>query len=61
MMQAGLVDELILYFAPLLMGHEARPMFNLPGLIEMAQAIPLEIRDVRAVGEDWRVIARVTR
>ncbi|MFA5531698.1 MAG: bifunctional diaminohydroxyphosphoribosylaminopyrimidine deaminase/5-amino-6-(5-phosphoribosylamino)uracil reductase RibD [Thiohalomonadaceae bacterium] len=57
---AGLVDELVIYLAPKLMGHGARGLFELPGLNTMAQALPLTISDVRAVGRDWRVTARVT-
>lgn len=58
--KAGLVDELIIYLAPKLMGHGARGLFELPGLDTMAKALPLTISDVRAVGHDWRVTARVT-
>lgn len=57
---AGLVDELVIYLAPKLMGHGARGLFELPGLTTMAQSIPLAISDIRAVGPDWRVTARVT-
>lgn len=54
---AGLVDELVLYVAPHLMGGEARGLFFLPGLERMADRIALTIEDVRAVGEDWRITA----
>jgi diaminohydroxyphosphoribosylaminopyrimidine deaminase / 5-amino-6-(5-phosphoribosylamino)uracil reductase len=57
MLRAGLIDELVIYVAPLLMGDSARGLFHLPGLDMIAQRIPLEIRDVRAVGHDWRVAA----
>ncbi len=56
----GLVDEMVVYVAPKLMGHGARALFELPGLDAMAQAILLAITDVRAVGADWRITARVT-
>lgn len=59
LLTAGLVDELIVYLAPHLLGSSARGMFNLPGLESMADRVALEIRDVRAVGQDWRVTARV--
>ncbi|WP_290650580.1 bifunctional diaminohydroxyphosphoribosylaminopyrimidine deaminase/5-amino-6-(5-phosphoribosylamino)uracil reductase RibD [Aquisalimonas sp.] len=55
---AGLVDELILYQAPHLMGHEGRPLLQLPGLERMAQRLPLELLDVRRIGSDIRVLAR---
>lgn len=56
-LQSGLVDELVLYMAPKLMGDGARGLFRLPGLETMEQAVELEIRDVRAVGRDWRITA----
>jgi diaminohydroxyphosphoribosylaminopyrimidine deaminase/5-amino-6-(5-phosphoribosylamino)uracil reductase len=55
--QAGLVDELILYVAPKLLGASARGLLHLSGLERMADAVPLEVTDVRAVGRDWRVTA----
>jgi diaminohydroxyphosphoribosylaminopyrimidine deaminase/5-amino-6-(5-phosphoribosylamino)uracil reductase len=58
LLRAGLVDELVVYMAPHLMGTAARGMFSLPGLEEMADRVPLRIEDVRAVGEDWRIVAR---
>ena len=42
------------------MGDQARGMFRLPALAEMTDRISLEIKDVRTVGKDWRVIAKVT-
>ncbi len=53
---AGLVDELILYLAPHLMGDGARPLLRLPGLERMADRLPLDIVDVRAVGHDIRLV-----
>lgn len=58
LLQAGLIDELLLYVAPWLMGNEARGLFHLPGLARLDERIPLEILDVRAVGRDWRIQAR---
>jgi diaminohydroxyphosphoribosylaminopyrimidine deaminase/5-amino-6-(5-phosphoribosylamino)uracil reductase len=58
-LRAGIIDELNIYMAPLLMGDAARGLFHLPGLDTMAERIELEIRDVRAVGRDWRITARV--
>ena len=53
---AGLVDELIFYLAPKLLGSSARPIFDLP-IDKMSGQLPLIIQDIRAVGEDWRIIA----
>ncbi len=59
MLRANLIDELLLYLAPTLMGTEARGMFELPGLEAMRDRINLRIEDVRAVGNDWRLICRI--
>jgi diaminohydroxyphosphoribosylaminopyrimidine deaminase/5-amino-6-(5-phosphoribosylamino)uracil reductase len=58
MLRAGLIDEFIFYIAPVLMGDSARGLFHLPQLQRMADKIQLRIEDIRAVGEDWRIIAR---
>ena len=55
-LKANLVDELVIYMAPKLMGSTARPLFDLP-FDEMAQALSLTIKEVRAVGDDWRITA----
>jgi diaminohydroxyphosphoribosylaminopyrimidine deaminase/5-amino-6-(5-phosphoribosylamino)uracil reductase len=54
-----LVDELVIYVAPHLMGDAARGLFALPGLQHMTQRIALSIQDVRAVGKDLRITARL--
>ncbi|MCF6236684.1 MAG: bifunctional diaminohydroxyphosphoribosylaminopyrimidine deaminase/5-amino-6-(5-phosphoribosylamino)uracil reductase RibD [Gammaproteobacteria bacterium] len=59
MLTAGLIDELIIYMAPHLMGSTAKPLFQLPGLSEMTDRIDLNITDIRAVGKDWRITAKV--
>ncbi len=55
----GLVDELILYMAPKLMGDGARGLFHLPEITGMQQAIDLTIDEIRPVGRDFRITARV--
>lgn len=55
LLQLGLIDELVIYMAPKLMGDSAKGLFHLPGLNEMSQAIDLAIMDMRAVGKDWRI------
>ncbi len=59
MLTAGLIDELIIYMAPHLMGSTAQPLFKLPGISEMTDRIDIEITDIRAVGKDWRITAKV--
>jgi len=58
-LSAGLVDELILYVAPKLLGDTARGLFHLPALSALADAVSLELTDVRMVGQDLRIIAKV--
>jgi len=58
-LQAGLVDELVIYMAPKLLGSSARPLMSLPSMEKMADQVNLEIADVRSVGEDWRINAIV--
>ncbi|NQD95364.1 bifunctional diaminohydroxyphosphoribosylaminopyrimidine deaminase/5-amino-6-(5-phosphoribosylamino)uracil reductase RibD, partial [Pseudomonas sp. CrR25] len=54
--QQGLVDEYQLFVAPKLLGSSARPLLDLP-LARMAEAPALRIVEMRAVGDDWRIIA----
>jgi diaminohydroxyphosphoribosylaminopyrimidine deaminase / 5-amino-6-(5-phosphoribosylamino)uracil reductase len=53
-LRRGLLDEVIIYMAPKLLGSNARPLFDLP-LNTMSAALPLKINDLRAVGGDWRI------
>jgi diaminohydroxyphosphoribosylaminopyrimidine deaminase/5-amino-6-(5-phosphoribosylamino)uracil reductase len=57
LMAAGLVDEIVLYLAPHLMGDTARGLFSLPGLEKMADRVQLRITDLRRVGDDLRLRA----
>jgi diaminohydroxyphosphoribosylaminopyrimidine deaminase/5-amino-6-(5-phosphoribosylamino)uracil reductase len=57
LLREGLLDELIVYMAPALLGDLARPLLNLP-LHDMADKVQLRIEEVRKVGQDWRFVAR---
>lgn len=57
-LEAGLIDELILYMAPIVLGDGARGMFTTPELTDLAERHSLEIDDVRMLGSDLRIIAR---
>jgi diaminohydroxyphosphoribosylaminopyrimidine deaminase/5-amino-6-(5-phosphoribosylamino)uracil reductase len=61
LLKAGLVDELVLYLAPQLLGDMARGMARLGELVSLDQHIKLEWNDVRQVGEDLRIVARVNK
>ncbi|MEO7325869.1 MAG: bifunctional diaminohydroxyphosphoribosylaminopyrimidine deaminase/5-amino-6-(5-phosphoribosylamino)uracil reductase RibD [Dokdonella sp.] len=55
---AGLVDELLLYVAPVLLGDSARPLLSLPAISEMSARWKLRQVDQRQVGEDIRLLLR---
>ena len=56
-LRRGLLDEMVVYMAPKLLGSNARPLFDLP-LDSMAAQLPLTITDITAVGSDWRITAK---
>ncbi len=55
-LRRALLDEIIIYMAPKLMGNNARGLFDLP-VDKMSGQLPLHINDIRAVGQDWRITA----
>jgi diaminohydroxyphosphoribosylaminopyrimidine deaminase/5-amino-6-(5-phosphoribosylamino)uracil reductase len=55
-LDAGLVDELIIYMAPKIFGADARPLFGSTGLQSLVEARQFTIKDVMEVGEDLRLI-----
>lgn len=59
LMREGCVDELLLYLAPMLAGDAAQGLFNLPELASLHDAMRLDIRDLRTIGPDLRLIARL--
>lgn len=59
LLQAGVVDELVFYLAPMLFGDKARGIFGLPDIESMDQRQELDIRDLRMVGQDMRIVARL--
>lgn len=57
--QAGLVDELILYLAPKLLGSDARSLLQLPGLEKLADCVQLDFKSIKKIGEDIRIVSRI--
>ncbi|GAB2939533.1 bifunctional diaminohydroxyphosphoribosylaminopyrimidine deaminase/5-amino-6-(5-phosphoribosylamino)uracil reductase RibD [Hafnia psychrotolerans] len=55
LLQAGLVDELIIYMAPKLLGDSGRALCMLPGLQSLRDAPEFTFSDVRQVGPDLRL------
>jgi diaminohydroxyphosphoribosylaminopyrimidine deaminase/5-amino-6-(5-phosphoribosylamino)uracil reductase len=59
---AGLVDELVLFLAPMLIGGQKAPgMLGGPGIARLAEHMPLNIKSVRRVGGDLMIVARPGR
>jgi len=62
LLAAGMVDELLLYLAPCLLGDPARGVAEFPaGLARLSDRVALALHDVTRVGDDLRVMARVVR
>jgi len=61
LLRAGLVDELLLYLAPQLLGDMARGMAQLGELTGLEQRVNLKWQDVRQVGNDLRVTVKIEK
>ncbi len=58
LLRANLVDELLVYLAPHLLGDNARGMFGIPELTDLSERHVLTIKGVRQIGDDIRITAR---
>jgi diaminohydroxyphosphoribosylaminopyrimidine deaminase/5-amino-6-(5-phosphoribosylamino)uracil reductase len=58
LLEAGLVDELVLYLAPRVLGRNTRGLFDLPRVVELNQGVALELLETKRIGADLRVRAR---
>ena len=56
-LQAALVDEMVVYMAPCLLGDGGHGLARLPGFTQMRDRLNLTITDLRACGPDWRISA----
>ncbi len=54
----NLIDELLIYYAPKLMGSSAKGLFAMPAFTQMNQAIALDIIEMRQIGCDIRLRAK---
>ena len=61
LLRAGLVDELLLYYAPMLIGASPMGMFDLPEVEDLEHARRAVLHEVRRIGGDIRVLARIPR
>ncbi|MGB6307042.1 MAG: dihydrofolate reductase family protein, partial [Steroidobacteraceae bacterium] len=53
---SGLVDELVLYVAPALLGADAAPLMHVSGLGPPGSLPAFEFKDVQRIGADLRLI-----
>lgn len=58
LIECRLVDELIVYVAPTLLGSDARPMVQLAGLAALDDAPRFALCDMQRLGEDLKLIYR---
>ncbi len=58
MLQAGLVDDMVIYIGARFMGHEALPLLRLPGLQRMSEHVALRFVDLCRMGDDCRLIVQ---
>jgi len=56
MLEAGLIDEYVIYTAPIILGSDAQSMIQI-SLTKMTEKINLDIVDIRKIGEDIKMIA----
>jgi diaminohydroxyphosphoribosylaminopyrimidine deaminase/5-amino-6-(5-phosphoribosylamino)uracil reductase len=59
--RCGLVDEIVVYMAPVVLGHAARSLFHMPPLSRMCDRCEFEWRDVARIGDDLRLTLRPKR
>ncbi len=53
--KAGLIDELVVYQSPDIMGASAQAMINLPEILKMSEKIRFEYQDLRKIGRDLKL------
>ena len=61
LLRAGVIDEIVLYVAPLILGDAAQGLFAIGELARLDEAPRPRIIDVRSVGADIRITARMER
>ena len=58
MIDEGLIDQLVIYIAPKLLGSEALPLFRMKQINEINLAKQYEFIDIRKVGKDLRLVMK---
>jgi len=58
LLRLELVDELLLYVAPVLLGHRARPLVALPEPASLSSGLRFDLIESRSIGPDLRLRLR---
>ena len=56
LLEAGLVDEWIIYMATVILGDQGRGLFNIPALQTMADKKEFHLKQTRQIGNDLKLI-----
>ena len=55
LLQQGLVDEMVIYMAPKVMGNQARGCFELGEITQMSHSLDCSFEEIRRIGDDMRL------
>ena len=61
MLTDGLLDEIVIYMAPSLLGQDARPLFKLPEIGSMSERIRIGTYEIRMIGKDLRITVKIDK
>jgi diaminohydroxyphosphoribosylaminopyrimidine deaminase/5-amino-6-(5-phosphoribosylamino)uracil reductase len=56
--EQGLLDELVVYSAPILLGPDARAMLQLPPLARLADRLQFELLATERIDDDLKLVLR---
>ncbi len=60
LLNEGLIDELLVYTAPVIMGSSARPLLKI-NIEEMSQRLHIKPISLKTIGKDWRLRALIIK
>ena len=60
-MQAGIIDELIVYMAPSALGSDARGAFSMPMISQLSERVQLSYSSMENVGDDIKLTYNVNK
>ncbi|MBS0287414.1 MAG: bifunctional diaminohydroxyphosphoribosylaminopyrimidine deaminase/5-amino-6-(5-phosphoribosylamino)uracil reductase RibD [Proteobacteria bacterium] len=61
MLEQGLIDELLIYIAPKLLGNDAKPLATLKGITQLSEHIGGQFTQLEKVGDDLFVILKLNK